>query len=210
MGNAESQACIAPTSRSRAPRGNGQFRYWSSFHIPHSPFPILCVATLLLVALFAGCVGPYRIGHDSLYPVDVKTVYVPMFESESFRRHLGEKLTEAVCKQIETDTPFKVVSSPNADSVLSGRIVSDTKRTIIENSFDDPRNTEYNVQILVTWANRKGDLIHESAVTVPPALIDMGGRSDIVPEFGRSVASEQQAAIDRLAGQIVGLMEAPW
>jgi hypothetical protein len=182
----------------------------SALRTPHSALRTFSLAVVILFAIATGCVGPYRIGHDSLYPVDVKTVYVPMFESESFRRHLGEKLTEAVCKQIETDTPFKVVSSPNADSVLSGRIVSDTKRTIIENPVDDPRNTEYNVQILVTWANRKGDLIKESAVSVPPTLIDMGGRSDIIPEFGRSVASEQQAAIDRLAGQIVGLMEAPW
>jgi hypothetical protein len=150
------------------------------------------------------------VGTDTLYPVDVRTVYVPMFESESFRRHLGERLTEAVCKQIETDTPFKVVNSPNADSVLSGRIVSDTKRTIVENRFDDVRDSEYNMQVIVTWANRKGDVIQQQSVPITPPLIDIGARSDIVPEFGRSTASQQQAAIDKLARQIVGLMEAPW
>jgi hypothetical protein len=31
-----------------------------------------------------------------------------------------------------------------------------------------------------------------------------------VPEFGRSVASTQQEAIEKLAQQIVGLMEEPW
>jgi hypothetical protein len=133
-----------------------------------------------------------------------------MFESESFRRYLGERLTEAVCKQIETDTPFKVVNSPNADSVLSGRIVSDTKRVIVETPNDDPRDTEVNLQVLVTWANRKGQLIGEAAIPLPPATIDIGARSDIVPEFGRSLATEQQVAIDKLARQIVGLMEAPW
>jgi phenylalanyl-tRNA synthetase beta subunit len=183
---------------------------FSALRIPHSTLCTLAMAATLLSSIAPGCIGPYRIGHDSLYPADVKTVYVPVFESESFRRHLGEKLTEAVCKQIETDTPFKVVNSPNADSVLSGRIVNDTKRVIVENTVDDPRNTEYNLQIVVTWANRKGDLIRENVVPVPPALVDIGGRSDIVPEFGRSLASEQQTAIDRLARQIVGLMEAPW
>jgi hypothetical protein len=173
-------------------------------HLPHRLLP------LLILALIPACAGPYRVGNDTLYPADVKTVYVPMFESESFRRHLGERLTEAVIKQIETDTPFKVVSNPNADSVLSGRIVLDTKRTIVENIFDDPRDTEYNVQVLVTWVSRHGQTIAQQGVPVPPPLVDIGARSDIVPEFGRSVASEQQEAIDRLAAQIVGLMETPW
>jgi hypothetical protein len=45
-----------------------------------------------------------------------------MFESTSFRRNLGERLTEAVVKRSKTE-PYKVVSDPNADSVLTGRIV---------------------------------------------------------------------------------------
>ena len=32
----------------------------------------------------------------------------------------------------------------------------------------------------------------------------------LVPEMGQSSATAQQVAIDRLAEQIVGLMEAPW
>ena len=167
-----------------------------------------CIVPFLVVVLSAGCAGPYRVGNDTLYPPDIRTVYVPMFESESFRRHLGEKLTEAVCKRIETDTPFKVVRG-GADSVLSGKIVRDTKRTIIENRFDDPRDTEYNLQVIVTWVNSNHEVLREQAIAIPPQ-IDLGARSDIVPEFGRSVASEQQAAIDKLARQIVGLMEAPW
>jgi hypothetical protein len=168
------------------------------------------LAILLLAACSAGCAGPYRVGNDTLYPPDVRTVYVPMFESDSFRRHLGERLTEAVVKRIETDSPFKVVNNPNADSVLTGRIVFDTKRTIVENIFDDPRDTEYNMQVLVTWVSRHGQVLTEQSVALPPAAIDIGARSDIIPEFGRSVASQQQAVIDNIATQIVGLMETPW
>jgi hypothetical protein len=167
------------------------------------------VLFVILLGLLPACAGPYRVGNNTLFAPDIRTVYVPMFESDSFRRHLGEKLTEAVCKRIETDTPFKVVQG-GADSVLSGKIVLDTKRTVIENSFDDARNAEYNLQIVVTWANRRGEPLGEHTVSVPSQLVDIGARSDIVPEFGSSVASQQQEAIDRLARQIVGLMEAPW
>ncbi len=68
----------------------------------------------------SGCIG-YQVGAGSLYAPDVATVYVPMIESDSYRRDLGERLTEAVCKEIELKTPYKVVSTPDADSILSVR-----------------------------------------------------------------------------------------
>src|SRR6266481_1806454 len=88
-----------------------------------------CCAALVAIVMLAGggCAG-YRFGAASLYPPDIQTVYVPVFESNSFRRNLGEWLTEAVCKEIELKTPYKVVGTPNADSVLTGKITSDTKR----------------------------------------------------------------------------------
>src|SRR6267154_4235436 len=76
----------------------------------------------LLLAL-SGCAG-YHVGTAGLFPSYIHTVFVPMFESDSFRRDLGEQLTEAVCKEIESRGPFKVVGTPNADSVLTGRIVA--------------------------------------------------------------------------------------
>ena len=91
-------------------------------------------AVTLLVSLSlgaAGCAG-YRFGADSLYPSDIQTVYVPMFQSDSYRRGLAEQLTEAVCKEIEKRTNYKVVNTPNADSVLSGRILNEVKRIVVE------------------------------------------------------------------------------
>ena len=78
-------------------------------------------------SLFSGCIG-YQVGTGSLYAPDVATVYVPMIESDSYRRDLGERLTEAVVKEIELKTPYKVVNTPNADSILSARLISDTRQ----------------------------------------------------------------------------------
>ena len=80
----------------------------------------------LLPLLFCGCAA-YQIGNQSLYPLEIHTVSVPVFQSNSFRRNLGERLTEAVVKEIERRTPYKVVSDPGADSVLTGRIVTERK-----------------------------------------------------------------------------------
>ena len=92
----------------------------------------------LTTAAADGCAA-YRFGAASLYPPDIQTVYVPVFESNSFRRNLSEWLTEAVCKEIELKTPYKVVGTPQADSVLTGKLTSDTKRVIVEDQYDMPR-----------------------------------------------------------------------
>src|SRR5829696_6923511 len=92
----------------------------------------------LYLLLLSGCVG-YHAGTNSLYAADVATVYVPMIESDSYRRDLGERLTEAIVKEIELKTPYKVVSTPDADSILSARLITDTRRRIIQNAFSDPR-----------------------------------------------------------------------
>ena len=41
-------------------------------------------------------------------------------------------------------------------------------------------------------------------------LIDVQGTGNVVPEVGQSIAVAQQQAIQRMAEQIVGLMEKPW
>jgi hypothetical protein len=165
---------------------------------------------LLTSVVAAGCAG-YQIGNDTLYPLDVQTVYVPIFESDSFRRNLGEMLTEAVMKEIELKTPYKVVGTPNADSVLTGRILSDTKRVVVEDRFDDPRAVEVALRIEVSWIDRRGKVIRQGpAIPLPPAATAVGTESTLVPEVGQSVATAQQKAIQEAAEQIVGMMEAPW
>ncbi len=170
----------------------------------------LATGLLAGLAALAGCAG-YQIGNQSLYPVDVQTVYVPMFESNSFRRNLGERLTEAVMKEIELKTPLKVVSTPNADSILSGRITKDTKHVVVQNPYGDPRESEINLHVDVQWIDRHSNaILRHGSVPLGPDLAAVIGTADIVPEVGQSVATAQQQAIQRLAQQIVALMEAPW
>ena len=171
-------------------------------------------ARLSLLSLFVlgtlGCAS-YQVGSRSLYAPDVDTVYVPMIESDSFRRDLGERLTEAVIKEIELRTPFKVVGNPDADSILSARVISDTKRITVENQNDDPRVLELGMVVEVTWLNRRRQPLRlPTSVALPPELVNMGQTSTLVPEVGQSVVTAQQQAIERLAQQIVSAMEEPW
>jgi hypothetical protein len=165
---------------------------------------------LLLPLLLCGCAG-YQIGNQSLYPLEIRTVYVPMFQSNSFRRNLGERLTEAVVKEIEKKTPYKVVGDPNADSVLTGRIASETKRVLVPDLTGDAREVQVGVKVEVSWCDRKGRALRDvKAVPLPEEIADVTGTGNVVPEVGQSIATAQQEAICRTAEQIVGLMEKPW
>jgi hypothetical protein len=189
-------------------RGSGfrLFRPVRSFRLPPSTF-------LLVFLLLAGCSG-YQIGNQSLYQVgeqaNIQTVHVTMFQSKSFRRNLGEQLTEAVVKEVEKRTPYKVVADPNADSVLSGQITGDSKRLLLQDIYGDSRESEINLTVTVKWIDRRGNVLRQGTPIEVPKELTVSATSDIVPEFGRSLAASQEQAIERLARQIVSMMEAPW
>ena len=85
-----------------------------------SASPTFCILQSLdsaFVLLLPGCAG-YQLGQRSLYRPDIRTIHVPVVHSDSFRRHLGERLTEAIVKEIELKTTYKVVDAGSADSVL--------------------------------------------------------------------------------------------
>ena len=69
---------------------------------------------------FAGCSG---YSNESLYTDDVRSVYVEMFDNDTFERDLEYDLTDAIAKRIEAETPYKIISDKSrADTVLSGKI----------------------------------------------------------------------------------------
>jgi hypothetical protein len=158
----------------------------------------------------AGCAG-YQVGNQSLYPCDIRTVYVPIFESDSYRRYLGERLTEAVIKEIELKTSYKVTGDSMADSILSGRISRDSKRLLVLNKYHDPRDEEISLTVQVRWLDRQSNIMREGTpVPIPEELATISESASMVPEVGQSVTTAQQQAIHRLAVQIVGMMETPW
>jgi hypothetical protein len=164
----------------------------------------------LSATFLMGCAG-YQLGQRSLYRPDIRTVHVPVAQSDSYRRYLGERLTEAVVKQIELKTPYKVVDAASADSVLNMRLVSDSKRVLAENRFDEPRDIEADFFVQLTWVDRRGEMIMgPNGVPIAPLALNISQASNFVPEGGQSLATAQQEAIQRLAQQVVGQMELAW
>ena len=159
---------------------------------------------LLGVAISLGGCRAYRMGAPTMHRLEIRTIHIPVFESNSFRRFLGQQLTEAVVKQVQRDTPFVITGADRADSVLTGRIVRDSKRVLSESTNDDPRALQTEFQLEVQWTNRDGAPLMERQT------LRLTRDVDFIPEGGQSLTTAQQELINRLAAQIVNNMEMTW
>lgn len=169
-----------------------------------------CLLMIGCVLATCGCRG-YQIGPHSLFRDDVRTIYVPIARNDTFRHDLGVRLTEAVVREIEKRTPYKVTGSPTADSSLKLRFVTEAKRVLTETGNDDPRALDAVVSVQATWINRQGAVLMENRLLPNDELaftFIQNGR--LVPEAGQSVESELQDAIEDLAMRIVSQMELRW
>ncbi|NNJ27536.1 LPS assembly lipoprotein LptE [Alienimonas chondri] len=166
--------------------------------------------TLLLTALglvaFTGC--GYRFGH--LADPEIRTVAVPMFESVADRTGLEIQLTEAVQKEIQSRTPFRLVHEGQADTVLRGQLVGVRKRLLSQSVTDDAREIEFALAVNVTWEDRRGNTLNEGALQIAPDAVPVLSTGTAAIEVGQSRATANQEAVQRIARQVVDLMEVPW
>ena len=174
----------------------------------HQNFLYPFLATWLLA--LCGCAA-YQFGNSGLYNPNIRTVHVPVVRNDTFRHDLGVQLTEALVRSIEMRTPFKVVGSTAADSVLTCRVTGQGKRVVAENLSDEPRALNNSVSVELTWTDRQGNLLLTNRfVPAGELAFYFVQNADFVPEGGQSMASTQQRVVEQLAEQIVSQMESRW
>ena len=168
------------------------------------------VATTAIITLTLVALAPAGCGYSIRPPYDttIRTVYVPIFRSYSFREDVNLKLTESVIKEIEKRTPYKVVGSPEgADTTLSGIINFVDKATLVENPNNLPRHLFAIVNAVVTWEDNRPS--REKDKKTAPSVTVYENVS-FYPELGETASLGYQKAFDRIAQQVVGMMEQPW
>jgi hypothetical protein len=175
------------------------------FSILNSQFLTQSVAYALTICVFmilAGCQG---YSNKSLYPKDISTVYVEMFDNQSFRRGIEFELTDALAKRIESQTPYKIVSNRDrADTVISGQIAQ-VKESVLTTERQIGRAMEKNVELraVVSWKNlRTGELlIDNKTINASASYSEWQSQSF---EYGSALAANS------LAARIVEQMESKW
>lgn len=177
---------------------------------PTSLVSQLVCATVALLCASTGCAA-YRFGPTSMFRPGIRTVHVPAVRNDTFRHDLGARLSEALVKEIERRTPYKVSCDPNADSTLTCRVVNEGKRVLTETDTDDPRALDAAVSVRATWTSRGGEMLMQNNVIPTEDLaITFGQDARFVPEAGQSIDSATQDAIEKLAARIVSQMEIRW
>ncbi len=157
-------------------------------------------------ALLGSCLGGCGYSIRAPFDKSVRTVFVPILKTQSFRRELNLNLTEMIQKEIMHRTPYKVVGRPeDADTVLDGSINFADKNIIVESPFNLPRQLNATIAVKVKWThnppteaekNRQDTIIMETV--------------NFVPEVGETALTAFYGVNQRLAAQIVDMMEQPW
>ncbi len=165
------------------------------------------VAALGLPIVGSGC--GYVIGNT--YPTDIRSVHVPTFTSEAYRRGFEQLLTEAVQKQITLRTPYKLTRGPDAQTRLVGHIRRISKVPTNQNRFDDPRELGLTFAVEIRWEDvATGQVLKQNTISLDEQTTQLVSEVAFTPESGQSLATASQELVDNLARQIVGMMEATW
>jgi hypothetical protein len=162
----------------------------------------LALLTLALPAAGPGC------GYSVRAPFDpkVKTVYVPVVRSLTFRRNIQLELTEMTIKEIEKRTPYKVVGTPDeADTILECTVNFADKNIIVESPFNLPRQLNATVQVMAKWTHNPP---LETEKDAQPVLI--GDTVNFAIEIGETAETAFYRAAQDVATQIVDMMEHAW
>ena len=187
------------------------------------------------------------------YDTSISTVRVPIFKNLTQRRGLEFDLTQAVVREIEMKTPYKVVAANcDADTELTGTIISLNKNILNRNQLNEIREAETTLAVELIWRDlrtgeiltrpRRGQLTPaapfipgpgmlpgtdnipllapnappipgappQPGATPPPPPVLVQSVASFIPELGESIATAYQRNINRLAVQIVSMMEKPW
>jgi hypothetical protein len=192
---------------------------------------LVAFAALLLPLVGCGWDGHFCIlGYTTqpMYDRGIRSVRLPIFKNITMRRGIEFDLTEAVKNQILTKTPYTIVQNGDeADTELIGTIVGRTKAVINYNQVGETREAETTLTVEVVWRDlrpgRCGDVLSLPArgnpgdplppppppgAVLPPVIVQSLG--SFIPELGGSLTTAEKQNVDRLAVQIVSMMEKPW
>ena len=156
--------------------------------------------------VFVLLVGPVGCGYSTTRPfsTDIQSVHVEMFHSKEFRRELEFRLTEAIVKRIELDTPYSIARRGKADALLTGEILNVTNQTFGKDfDLNLPREIGSTVAVRFRLKDmRSGDILVERRRFVY--------QTSYIPPVGETFTQGMTRALDGMAEQIVEAMESDW
>jgi outer membrane lipopolysaccharide assembly protein LptE/RlpB len=125
--------------------------------------PALAILASILLCASFGC-GYHVAGKASRLPESVHTIAIPTFENKTQAYRIEARLTEAVVREFNTRTKYRIVSRPEgADATLRGTVIS----TLIEPLTYDSRTGRASsgvitIRVGVSLTDSKGDVLYRN------------------------------------------------
>ena len=160
------------------------------------------LAGLCSAAALSGC----GYGQHTNYPDSVRTVAVPIFTNRTFYQGLERDVTEALIKEIEFRTPYKVTSKDRADTILQGSIERVTQ-PVLSVGREGGMAQELEMRLLVNfeWKDlRSGEILRQRRGS------EVVGRYMPARRIGEPLSVAQHDAAAKLADRVLSVMQAEW
>ena len=159
-------------------------------------------------AMLAGCAADPTEGWStaSVWSTDVRTVSVSMFENSTFNRDFTFEFMDALIKEIEARTPYKVTARGRADTIVTGRIRSIDHTELSKSSLTGlSEEVTVSVTIDLKWTDvRTGELLLELGSFTADSLFVPSNPTREPIELGTFGAAQ------KLARDVVSEMKADW
>jgi len=159
---------------------------------------------IMLTTAAVACAALTGCGYstDALHRTDIRTVAVPVFQSDEFRRGIEMELTEELKKLIELRTPYKIVNEDHADTILTGRITDLQESVMTEDDRDRATEIQTSLNVQYEWKDlRSGQVLRAGVPTVSWYY---------APAERQTLRSSTTMAIRKLAERIIEDMETNW
>jgi hypothetical protein len=161
-----------------------------------------------LATLLCACASDPTQGYSfaTSFRSDVATIAVPLFRNDTFENGLEVRLAQLVANELRRQTPYRVVASESAQTVLSGSITQATLVTMASGRETGLAEEQaYRVTVDFSWTQaRTGRVL--------TARRNFSAARTFVPAQGVGERLEvgQDAALQQLARDIVGELRSGW
>jgi hypothetical protein len=154
---------------------------------------------MVIFALISGC----GYSNKSLISRKINSIYIPIFENETFRKGLEFDLTNAVKDEIMSNTKLRIAKKDNADTILTGKIQKVTESMLSSNVEDNIVEGRVTIYVDVKLVDRRTGrtLIEEKKVTQS---------AEYIVKRGENIKTASRESLTLLAETIVGHLEEKW
>ena len=161
------------------------------------------VAYFILALLFIVPMQSCGYSSKSLLRSNVRSIYIPVFDNNTYRRGFEFDLTKAVRDQILLRTRLNIVDRGEADSILFGKITSVNEGVLIEDTQDNIVESHVSIGIEIRWVDtRTGRTIVERK--------DINRSAEFIVRRNETLSSASNETFVKIAQGIVETMEEDW